>query len=375
MNHRNATTVDLRSDTVTRPGPGMRAAMAAAEVGDDLFGEDPTVRALEERTAALFGFSAALFTPSGVMANQIALQLLVGPGEELVCDAEAHVLAHEEGSPARYGGIQTRTVAAPRGVITAELLAGVVRRGNAYTLGSRAVEVEQTHTRAGGTVQPLAALREVRELTAGLGLAVHMDGARIWNAMAASGTSAAQYGSTADSLAVCLSKGLGAPVGSVLLLSEENLARARKLRHGMGGGMRQSGILAAAGLYALTHHVERVAEDHDHARLLARGLRDSGFSVRPPETNIVLVEAPGAGEAVARAAEEGVLVTAPDPGTVRLVTHLDAGEKQCRRALEVLIAVLTETGAGASGLRARGPAAHERRDARRTRTQESEVAA
>ncbi|MDQ0986976.1 low specificity L-threonine aldolase [Streptomyces sp. V2I9] len=357
MSHEDHPPVDLRSDTVTRPGPGMRAAMAAAEVGDDLFGEDPTVRALEERAAALFGFSGALFTPSGVMANQIALQLLAGPGEELVCEAEAHVLAHEEGSPARYGGIQTRTVAAPRGVLTAELLAGVVRRGNAYTLGSRAVAVEQTHTRAGGTVQPLEDLRGIRELTAALGIAVHMDGARIWNAMAASGTPAERYGETADSIAVCLSKGLGAPVGSLLLLSGGILPRARKLRHGMGGGMRQSGMLAAAGLYALTHHVERIAEDHAHARLLARGLGEAGFAVRPPETNIVLVEAPRADEVVARAAQEGVLVTAPDPGTVRLVTHLDAGEKQCRHALAVLIAALTGTGA------------------RRPRTRESEVAA
>ncbi|KJY19618.1 MULTISPECIES: threonine aldolase family protein [Streptomyces] len=338
---------DLRSDTVTRPGPGMRAAMAGAEVGDDLFGEDPTVRALEERLAGLFGFPAALFTPSGVMANQIALQLLVAPGEELVCDAEAHVLAHEEASPARYGGIQTRTVTAERGVITPALLAGVLRRGNAYTLGTRAVEVEQTHTRAGGTVHPLDTLRAVRELTSGAGVAVHMDGARIWNAMAATGTPAARYGATADSLSVCLSKGLGAPVGSVLLLRSEHLPRARKLRHGLGGGMRQSGILAAAGLYALDHHVERIAEDHDHAGLLAAGLRDAGFPVRPPETNIVLVGVPGADEVVARAAKEGVLVTAPDPDTVRLVTHLDAGRKACRRALEVLTAVMTDVVAGA----------------------------
>ncbi|GGZ69906.1 threonine aldolase family protein [Streptomyces subrutilus] len=334
--------VDLRSDTVTRPGPGMRAAMAGAEVGDDLFGEDPTVRALEERLAGLFGFPAALFVPSGVMANQIGLQLLVGPGEELVCEAEAHVLAHEEASPARYGGIQTRTVSAERGVLTAAALAGVVRRGNPYTLGTRAVEVEQTHTRAGGTVHPLETLHGIRELTARAGLAVHMDGARIWNAMAATGTSAAAYGATVDSLAVCLSKGLGAPVGSVLLLAAEHLPRARRLRHGLGGGMRQSGILAAAGLYALDHHVERVHEDHAHAGLLARGLRDAGFAVRPPETNIVLVEVPGAEAITARAAEEGVRVTAPGPDVVRLVTHLDVGGAACRRAVEVLVDVMTE---------------------------------
>lgn len=347
--------VDLRSDTVTRPGPGMRAAMASAEVGDDLFGEDPTVRALEDRLAGLFGFSGALFVPSGVMANQIGLQLLVGPGEELVCDSEAHILAHEEASPARYGGIQTRTVAADRGVITAAALAGVIRRGNPYTLGTRAVEVEQTHTRAGGTVHPLETLRAVRELTARAGVAVHMDGARIWNAMAATGTPAAAYGATADSLAVCLSKGLGAPVGSVLLLAAGALPRARRLRHGLGGGMRQSGILAAAGLYALDHHVERIAEDHATAGLLAAGLRDAGFTVRPPETNIVLVEAPGAEAVVARAAREGVLVTAPGPDVIRLVTHLDVGREACQRALEVLAAARIEV---VPGVRNFAPAGH-----------------
>ncbi|WP_455359119.1 threonine aldolase family protein [Streptomyces sp. SYSU K21746] len=340
-------TVDLRSDTVTRPTSGMRAAMASAEVGDDLFGEDPTVRALEERLAGLFGFSGALFVPSGVMANQIGLRLLVAPGEELVCDAEAHILAHEEASPARYGGIQTRTVSAGRGLVTPEALAEVLRPGNAYTVGTRAVEVEQTHTRAGGTVHPLETLHAVRRLTAETGVAVHMDGARIWNAQAATGTPLAEYGSpVADSLSVCLSKGLGAPVGSVLLLAAELLPQARKLRHGLGGGMRQSGILAAAGLYALDHHRERISEDHANAALLAAGLRDAGYSVRPPETNIVLVGTAGAQDVVARAARKGVLVTAPGPSVVRLVTHLDVGRKACQRAVEVLVAAMSEAGPG-----------------------------
>ncbi|MFI2370828.1 threonine aldolase family protein [Streptomyces sp. NPDC018833] len=338
-----AETVDLRSDTVTRPTPGMRRVMAAAEVGDDLFGEDPTVRALEERVAGLFGFPGALFVPSGVMANQIALRLLVAPGQEVVCDAEAHILAHEEGSPARYGGIQTRTVSGERGLIGVEALAGILRPGNAYTVGTRAVAVEQTHTRAGGTVYPLHTLRGVRRLTADSGIAVHIDGARIWNAHAATGTPLAEYGApVADTLAVCLSKGLGAPVGSVLLTSAELLPRARSLRHGLGGGMRQSGILAAAGLHALDHHLERVAEDHANAELLAAGLRAAGFAVRPQETNIVLVDTPGAEDVVARAAREGVLVTAPGPGVVRLVTHLDVGRQACRRAVEVLAAVMGE---------------------------------
>ncbi|WP_149183676.1 GntG family PLP-dependent aldolase [Streptomyces sp. TRM49041] len=334
-------TVDLRSDTVTRPTPGMRRAMATAEVGDDLFGEDPTVRALEDRAAALFGFPGALFVPSGVMANQIALRLLVAPGQEVVCDTEAHILAHEEGSPARYGGIQTRTVSGERGLLTAGALAGILRPGNAYTVGTRAVAVEQTHTRAGGSVYPLETLRAIRRLTARSGIAVHIDGARIWNAHAATGTPLSAYGApVADTLAVCLSKGLGAPVGSVLLMAAEHLPRARSLRHGLGGGMRQSGILAAAGLHALDHHLERIAEDHAHAALLAAGLREAGCAVRPQETNIVLVETPGAEDVVARAAREGVLVTAPGPDLVRLVTHLDVGRQACRRAVEVLAAVV-----------------------------------
>ncbi|NWF28796.1 aminotransferase class I/II-fold pyridoxal phosphate-dependent enzyme [Streptomyces sp. PKU-EA00015] len=345
-----AETVDLRSDTVTRPTPGMRRAMATAEVGDDLFGEDPTVRALEERVAGLFGFPGALFVPSGVMANQIALRLLAAPGQEVVCDAEAHILAHEEGSPARYGGIQTRTVSGERGLVGVEALAGILRPGNAYTVGTRAVALEQTHTRAGGTVYPLETLRAVRGLTSRAGIALHIDGARIWNAHAATGTPLAEYGApVADTLAVCLSKGLGAPVGSVLLTSAEHLPRARSLRHGLGGGMRQSGILAAAGLHALDHHLERIAEDHENAALLADGLREAGFPVRPRETNIVLVDTPGAEDVVARAAREGVLVTAPGPGVVRLVTHLDVGRQACLRAVEVLTAVMGEGRRGTSG--------------------------
>ncbi|WP_052411257.1 threonine aldolase family protein [Streptomyces sp. NRRL S-118] len=351
--------VDLRSDTVTRPTPGMRRAMATAEVGDDLFGEDPTVRALEERVADLFGFPAGLFVPSGVMANQIALRLLAAPGQEVVCDAEAHILAHEEGSPARYGGIQTRTVSGERGLLTPGALERILRPGNAYTTGTRAVALEQTHTRAGGSVYPLETLRAVRRLTARAGVAVHLDGARIWNAHAATGTPLSAYGApVADTLAVCLSKGLGAPVGSVLLMAAGHLARARSLRHGLGGGMRQAGILAAAGLHALDHHLERIAEDHEHASLLAAGLREAGCAARPPETNIVLVDTPGAEDVVGRAAREGVLVTAPGPDLVRLVTHMDVGRRACRRAVEVLAAVVPDSGRGTGGSAHAGPVQH-----------------
>jgi threonine aldolase len=232
-------------------------------------------------------------------------------------------------------------VSAGRGLVTAEVLTPMLRTGNAYTVGTRAVEIEQTHTRAGGTVHSLETLRAVRALTARAGVSVHVDGARIWNARAATGTPWAQYGAqVADSLSVCLSKGLGAPVGSVLLLAAGQLPAARRMRHGLGGGMRQSGILAAAGLYALDHHVERIAEDHSNAALLAAGLRDAGHSVSAPETNIVLVETPGAEDVVARAARQGLLVTAPGPGVLRLVTHLDAGRNACQRAVEILVAAM-----------------------------------
>ncbi|MFJ5680528.1 threonine aldolase family protein [Streptomyces sp. NPDC093097] len=332
--------VDLRSDTVTSATPGMRAAMAAAEVGDAMYGEDPTVAALEERLAELFGFGGALFLPSGVMANQIALRLLVPPGAELLCDAEAHILAHEGGAAAWHGGIQTRCLPTEHGLLDARALAPLVRKANAYTVGTLALEVEQTHSRGGGSVHSLSALRGIRELADTAGISVHMDGARIWNAHVASGVSLADYGAVADTMSVCLSKGLGAPVGSVLLLGADRLDEARRMRHRMGGGMRQAGFLAAAGLYALRHHVARLAEDHLNAALMADGLRATGCAVRTPETNIVLVQAGDAQAAAERAALHGVKVSASAPDELRLVTHLDVDTAGCERAIDVLARAL-----------------------------------
>ncbi|MFF4604366.1 threonine aldolase family protein [Streptomyces sp. NPDC001339] len=336
------TVVDLRSDTVTRATPGMRAAMATAEVGDAMYGEDPTVAELEDRLTGMFGFGGAVFLPSGVMANQIALRLLVPPGSELLCDAEAHILAHEGGAAAWHGGIQTRCVPAARGLLTAAALAGLVRAGNAYTVGTRAVEVEQTHSRGGGSVHSLAALRGIRELADANGLAVHLDGARLWHAHVATGVPLAEYGAVADTLSVCLSKGLGAPVGSVLLLPGNRLDEARRMRHRMGGGMRQAGFLAAAGLYALDHHVARLAEDHRAAALLADGLRAAGFTVPEPETNIVLAAVPNAEAVAKQAVRHGVKVSASAPDQLRLVTHLDVDRAGCERAVEVLAQALAE---------------------------------
>lgn len=332
----DSSTVDLRSDTVTKPTAAMRAAMLEAEVGDDVYGEDPTVAALEEKVADLFGFPTALFVPTGVMANHIAIRMLVGPGEELVCDADAHIAAHEDGGLAWHGGIQLRTALNERGLFTPETLRQLIRPRLPHTLATTAIELENTHNRGGGSVYPLATLKAIRELADEYAIPVHIDGARIWNAHIATGTPLREYGAVADTLSVCLSKGLGAPVGSLLLIHERDRDRAVAMRHRLGGGWRQAGILAAAGIYALDHHLARLADDHANAELLAQTLRAHGLAAREPETNIVLVDVPDAPARAARAKEQGVLVSAFGPAMLRLVTHLDVSEKDCLRAAEVL---------------------------------------
>ncbi|MGA4542137.1 threonine aldolase family protein [Uniformispora flossi] len=334
--------IDLRSDTVTRPAPAMRAAMADAEVGDDVYGEDPTVRALENRVAALFGGRhAGLFTPTGVMANQIAVRLSVAPGEELVLDADAHIVAHEDGAAAWHGGIQTRTALSPRGLLEPADVGRLLRPGDAHTVGTRAVAVEQTHNRGGGSVYPIEQLRAIRELTADAGVALHCDGARIWHAHVATGTPLPAYGELFDTLAVCLSKGLGAPAGSVVLLPADRMAEARRMRHRMGGAMRQAGILAAGGLYALDHHIARLADDHVHARLIADALADAGLDVVAPETNLVLVRLPEPRPDAATVAERcraaGVLVSVFGPRLIRIVAHLDVDASAAAKAAEAVV--------------------------------------
>jgi threonine aldolase len=330
--------IDLRSDTVTRPGPQMRAAMAAAEVGDDVYGEDPTIAALEERVAALFGKEAALYVPSGTMGNLIALRLLVAPGEELVCDADAHVVTYEAGGLAALGGIQTRTLVSTRGLLDPAAVAVQLRPGDWHTVGTRAVAVENTHNRGGGAVYPLSVLRDLRALTAERGTALHCDGARIWNAHVATGTPLATYGELFDTLSVCLSKGLGAPVGSVVLCTAEQRSRAWGLRHRLGGNMRQAGIIAAGGLYALEHHLPRLAQDHENARRIAALLREAGLTVDEPETNIVLVAVDAAETVAERCRAHGVLVGAVGEGRLRLVTHLDVDDAACEQAAKVVAA-------------------------------------
>ena len=326
--------IDLRSDTVTRPTEGMRAAMAAAEVGDDVYGEDPTVRALEERVAALFGKEAALFTPTGSMANVLAVRSLVQAGQEVLCESRAHIARAELGAHGAYTGLTMRTWIHPRGQVDL----AVIRELFAPDMGpffvpTAAISVENTHNFAGGAVLPLDDLRDLREFATGVGARVHMDGARIWNAHVATGVPLAEYGAVADVLAVCLSKGLGAPVGSLMVGNADAIGEARVWRKRMGGGMRQVGILAAAGLVALDQHVERLADDHAHARLLAEAC---GVDPATVDTNIVVVPRSDATDFVGAARAEGVLVAAVGPTAVRLVTHLDVTSGDAEKAAAVL---------------------------------------
>ncbi len=311
--------------------------MARAEVGDDVYGEDPTVRLLEERVAELFGHEAALFMPTGSMANVLAVRAVVAPGQEVLCEASAHIARAELGAHGAYSGVTMRTWYDPRGQVDLPM----VRRMFAPDLGpffvrTAAISVECTHNFAGGAVLPIGDLQDLRELATAAGAAVHVDGARIWNAHVATGTPLAEYGAVADVMAVCLSKGLGAPVGSLTLGTADVIAETRVWRKRMGGGMRQVGILAAAGLHALEHHLERLADDHAHARLLAEACGVDPDSV---DTNIVVVPRTDAPDFVARAADAGVRVAMVGPTTVRLVTHLDVTREDAEKAAAALAAL------------------------------------
>jgi threonine aldolase len=337
--------VDLRSDTVTRPGAAMRAAMAAADVGDDVFREDPTVTALEARVAALVGHEAGLFVPSGTMGNQIAILAHTRPGDEVVVGAGAHSAASESGGAAALAGVQC-VFAGTEGHFGPDELLAVVHEEEPFghTAPTRLVMLENTHNRAGGVVLPVAQMRAVRDVCASRGLALHLDGARLFNAAVAAGEPASAWGALADSVSVCLSKGLGAPVGSVLCGSRAFVRRAHRFRKMMGGGMRQAGILAAAGVYALDHHVERLADDHRRARRLAEGLaRLRGVRLDPArvQTNIVIFEPVSLepGRLCALVADE-VRALPFGPGRVRLVTHLDVDDDGIERALAAFGRVL-----------------------------------
>ncbi len=337
--------IDLRSDTVTRPTPGMRAAMADAEVGDDQYGEDPSVLALEEEVADLLGHEAAVFTPTGIMATQVLLRALVRPGAEVVCEADAHVVAYEAGAAAINAQVQFRTLTGDRGRLDADRVHDALRPVGFPNTEVGAISVEETTNRGGGAVHGLKRLRALRAVADARTLPLHGDGARLWNALAASGEAPAEVGSTFTALSVCLSKGLGAPVGSLAVGPAEVIGEARRWRRRFGGAMRQAGVLAAAGSYALAHHRDRLGEDHANARAIADhlaqvhpGLLDPGEVV----TNIVYVPTGSrpATEVVAALADDGVRVGAMGPNLLRLVTHLDVDAAGCRQAAETLARLL-----------------------------------
>jgi len=342
--------VDLRSDTITQPVVAMRMAMASAEVGDDVYGEDPTVLALEDRIADLLGHESGLFTPSGSMANQLGIRLHVGPGQELITDELAHVLRGEMGAAAIFSGITSRSWSAPRGLLDpAQPLRLMAPDAGAYQVSTAAIVVENTHNFGGGTIQPLEAITALREATQPLGVAMHLDGARLWNAHVATGIELSAYGQQFDTVSVCLSKGLGAPVGSVLAGSRAHIAEARVWRKRYGGGMRQAGILAAAGLWALDHHVARLADDHRRARTFSETIASRFPAVIDPadvQTNIVMADVGQAGWAasdfVTAAADQGLRMYAVNDDSVRLVWHLDLDDDDTTYAADVVSTLISK---------------------------------
>jgi threonine aldolase len=328
----------------------MREAIANSVVGDDVYGEDPTLNEIEQRVADMFGHEAGLFTPTGSMANQLGLRMLVKPGEEVVCDAQAHIVRAELGAAAVFSGITTRTWQTPRGVIDVDQIASFIRPdGGPHLVSTTAIALENTHNFGGGTIQPIESMRAVRELATSAGLSVHLDGARLWNAHVAAGVPLRDYGAMADTVSVCLSKGLGAPVGSVLVSTADRIAGARVWRKRYGGGMRQAGVLAAAGLYALDHNIDRLAQDHHRARRLGESIAAIApgiVDIDTVQTNMVVLEVAGTGWTAAELASEargqGVLISALGPTFVRLVTHLDLTDGDIDQAIEVVTGLLSD---------------------------------
>ena len=336
--------IDLRSDTVTRPSQAMREAIAAAPVGDDVYGDDPTVNSLEERVATMFGKEAGVFTPTGSLANQLAIRMLVNPGEELIAETNSHIVRAELGAAAVFSGITTRTWPATHGLLRAADALEIARPDSGpYLVSTTAIAVENTHNFGGGTVQPITEIAELRKGADALKLALHLDGARIWNAHIASGTPFAEYGKYFDTVSVCLSKGLGAPIGSVMLSTKERVTKARVWRKRYGAGMRQVGLLAAAAHYALDNNISRLAEDHRRAKQIAIAIAAIDSTLVDPatvQTNIVGLDLANlpitAAELATRCREKGLWISALGPKYARLVTHLDFDDAQCSEAIEIL---------------------------------------
>ncbi|HPC36701.1 MAG TPA: low-specificity L-threonine aldolase [Candidatus Marinimicrobia bacterium] len=338
----NGIRIDLRSDTVTKPSSEMRAAMAGAEVGDDVYGEDPTVNRLQEKVAVLLGKEAALFVPSGTMSNQIAIKCLTQPGDEIICEYESHIYTYEASGPAFNSLVMPRPVKGHYGVMAIEDVVKAIRPDNIQTGRTSLIEVENTHNRAGGTIYPLAEIEKLTEVANEHHIAMHLDGARLMNASVSTGIAPAEYAKYFDSVSLCLSKGLGAPIGSVLSGSRNFIAKALRVRKIFGGAMRQVGILAAAGLYALDHNVQRLQIDHENARLLAQGLSEiDGLYIdkQQVQTNMVMIYVRSlrwtTEKIVQQLLAKGVGMNAIDSERIRAVTHLDVRRDQILEAIEI----------------------------------------
>ncbi|GIV30144.1 MAG: threonine aldolase [Bacteroidia bacterium] len=339
--------IDLRSDTVTKPGPEMRECMLRAEVGDDVFGEDPTVNELQRYAAKLFGKEDALFCPSGTMSNQIAIRLHTEPGDEVICDIHSHIYHYETGGMAVHSGVQPKLIVTDNGIITAGQIEPLINPYADWLTKTSLVVIENTCNRSGGTYYDLKTIREIYDLTRKYSLKLHIDGARIFNAIVENDYTTKDIGKYCDTVSVCLSKGLGAPVGTLLIGSKEDIFKARRIRKQMGGGMRQAGILAAAGLYALKHHIDDLKKDHHKARVLEKALRTCSYveSVKPVYTNIVIFDLkkeinPSAFEQVLF--NKNIRISAFGKHTIRMVTHRDVTNEETDYVVEVLKEIETK---------------------------------
>jgi threonine aldolase len=340
--------IDLRSDTVTKPTDEMRKAMARAEVGDDVYGEDPTVNRLQDMAAAMLGKRFALFVPSGTMANQLAIRSHTQPGQEIIVESKSHVVRYEQGAAGALAGVQLHWVTGERGIMTVEQVEAAIRPNDAHSITTALICIENTHNAGGGTIYPLSTIEKIRALAVRHGIPMHLDGARLFNAVAATTLPPTVYAQHFETVSICLSKGLGAPVGSLLISNDQRLMdRARRFRRMYGGAMRQAGILAAAGIYALERHVARLKTDHEHAKKLARQLQHiSAIQIAPQhvETNIVIFdivdEHRSPAELVAALKEHGVLINAVGGQSYRAVTHLHITDKQIDEAADVFANVL-----------------------------------
>ena len=339
--------IDLRSDTVTKPTPAMRKAMVEAEVGDDVFGEDPTVNALQEKVAKILGKEASIFVPTGTMANQLAIKSHTQPGDEVIIEATSHPYNFEGGASAVLSAVQFYCLKGSRGILEASQIEEAIRPEDHHFPITRLICLENTHNRGGGSVYPIERIADISRFARSKGLSVHLDGARLWNASVASGIQPREYGQWADSVSVCLSKGLGAPIGSLVAGTKTFIDRVHRFRKMFGGGMRQVGIIAAAGIYALGHHIDRLKEDHQNAKCLALGLKEiKGVSIDPEhvETNIVIFDIAELGVTAAQVRDEmkkkGVLIHPFGKTLIRLVTHLDVSKDDIEVSLKAFRKVL-----------------------------------